>query len=183
MSIWPSAAGKCLPATQCDCLAMAEPSRRFRMPGAHKLERVERSRRILQLERFIFLGLSRQEMAERLGVNEKTVRRDLKHRLDQLINESERSTVSYRQAILLELGRTYAEVMKDMAAARTSGQPTHPYANTRVDIIRVIARVTGAEHTIRLARVGPVGFRPAPLRAPPRLWLTALGGFILIYFQ
>jgi len=126
------------------------------MPGAHKLERVERSRRILQLERFIFLGLSRQEMAERLGVNEKTVRRDLKHRLDQLINESERSTVSYRQAILLELGRTYAEVMKDMAAARTSGQPTHPYANTRVDIIRVIARVTGAEQPIQIEHSGSV---------------------------
>jgi DNA-binding CsgD family transcriptional regulator len=126
------------------------------MAGSKKFDLVARSRRILQLERFIFLGISRQEMAERLGVNEKTVRRDLKHRLDQLMNEAERSTVSYRQAILLELGRTYAEVMKDMANARSNGQPTHPYANTRVDIIRVIARVTGAEEAIRVEHSGTV---------------------------
>jgi hypothetical protein len=126
------------------------------MPGVRKFDHVERSRRLLQIERFIFLGVPRQEMAERLNVSEKTIRRDLKHRMDRLISEAEHSAASYRQTILVELGRTYAEVLKDMANARANGQPTNSYANTRVEIIRTIARVTGAEEAIKIEHSGAI---------------------------
>jgi hypothetical protein len=47
------------------------------MPGGRKLDRVRRAQRLRQLERFLLLGLTHEEMAEKLGVSTMTVLRDL----------------------------------------------------------------------------------------------------------
>lgn len=117
---------------------------------------IDRSRRISQIERFVVLGLSLSEMAERLNVSTKTIQRDLNHRHAELAQSISRSTNVYRQSVLAELGRLYAEATKDTATARTENRDTHQYIHARHDILRTIIRVTGADAPIKVEISGAV---------------------------
>jgi hypothetical protein len=112
--------------------------------------------RLAQIERFILLGLSVDEMAERLEVTKKTIQRDLHVRMDEWANDIERSTAAYRQSILSELGRLYAEMAADTKTARANGDPTYQYGHARIEILRVVGKITGAEAPVKIDISGKV---------------------------
>jgi len=121
------------------------------MPVQHrKSNPLHQAQRLSQIERFILLGLSLDEMAERLEVSKKTVQRDLKTRIEEWSNDIERSTAAYRQSILSELGRLYAEMTKDTTTARAQGESTYQYGHARIEILRMIGKITGAEAPVKI---------------------------------
>jgi hypothetical protein len=113
--------------------------------GDRKLDRVRRAARLRKLEKFLLLGLTHEEMAEKLGVSVITVRRDLQLRMDGLQEQIQGETAAYRSAILAELGEVISEAHRDGKRVGKRGMHTFPYLSVRIDATKVIARLTGAE--------------------------------------
>jgi hypothetical protein len=131
------------------------------MPESRKLAQVRRSVRLRQIEQMLLLGATRLDMAERLGVNEKTIRRDLEHRQDALQSQFGSETAAYRSAILAELGRVLGDAVKDAKSARDNNRHTDRYLNVRIDALRLVSLLTGAQGASKhLVLHGAVGQNP-----------------------
>jgi len=65
--------------------------------------RFERQQRLKQIHKLMILGLTVQEMAERIGCNERTVRRDLDADYERLERDGHREVAANRAAIMAEL--------------------------------------------------------------------------------
>src|SRR6516165_4002812 len=97
-----------------------------------KPTKFDRQYRLKQIHKMIILGLTLEEMAQRIGCNERTVRRDMDADSERLERDGHREVASNRAAILAELGRTYAQAVQDYDAAKTAGTDTFGYLNSRV---------------------------------------------------
>lgn len=119
----------------------------------------DRQQRLKQIHKLLILGLSVNEMAERIGCNERTVRRDLDADYERLERDGHREVAANRAAILAELGRTYAEALKDYADARERERDTYGYLKSRCALLGLMARISGAEMPSRLIIEGRIGVK------------------------
>lgn len=136
---------------------MAEQSpikRRRNKPTKH-----DRQQRLKQIHKMLVLGLSLEEMAERIGCNERTVRRDMDADAENLERDSHRAVAANRAAILAELGRTYAEAVKKGDAADLKGEQSWGYLGARIRALALMARISGAEAPSRMIIKGQIGVR------------------------
>jgi DNA-binding CsgD family transcriptional regulator len=131
-------------------------SRRLKV-AIHKNSRLKRIGRCKQIEKFLVLGLSIDDMAERLGVNERTVRRDMEWRYDQFTAHGQHEVAVARTALMAEVGRTYAEAIRECEQAKLNGEPTYPYINSRIRALALMAKLTGAEMPAKLIVQGQIG--------------------------
>src|ERR1700751_474794 len=122
--------------------------------------RFERQQRLKQIHKLMILGLTVQEMAERIGCNERTVRRDLDADYERLERDGHREVAANRAAIMAELGRTYAEALKDYETAKAQNRDTFGYLNSRIRALALMARISGAEMASRLIIAGQIGVKP-----------------------
>jgi transcriptional regulator with XRE-family HTH domain len=123
------------------------------------LGKVERQKRLKQIHRLLILGLPLQEMADRIGCSERTIRRDIDSDIERLERDGQREITANRAAILAELGRTYAEAMKDYEHAKAQNRDTFGYLNSRIRTLGLMARISGAEVPSRLIISGQLGVR------------------------
>ena len=121
--------------------------------------RFERQQRLKQIHKLMILGLTVQEMAERIGCNERTVRRDLDADYERLERDGHREVAANRAAIMAELGRTYAEALKDYETAKAQNRDTFGYLNSRIRALALMARISGAEMPSRLIIAGQIGVK------------------------
>lgn len=131
----------------------------------NKQTKLERQQRLKQIHKMIVLGLTLQEMADRIGCNERTVRRDMDADAELLERDGHSQVAANRAAIMAELGRTYAEAMKDYEHAKNNDRDTFGYLNSRIRALGLMARISGAEVPNRLIVGGQIGvkhsFEPA----------------------
>jgi transcriptional regulator with XRE-family HTH domain len=127
--------------------------------GRHKPTKLERQQRLKQIHKMIILGLTLEEMAQRIGCNERTVRRDLDADYERLERDGQREVAANRAAIMAELGRTYAEAVKDYETAKLNDRDTFGYLNSRVRALGLMARISGAEVPSRLIVQGQIGVK------------------------
>jgi transcriptional regulator with XRE-family HTH domain len=121
--------------------------------------KIERQQRLKQIHRLLILGLTLEEMAERIGCNERTIRRDIDSDFERLERDGQREVAANRAAIMAELGRTYAEAMKDYEHAKLNDRDTFGYLNSRIRTLGLMARISGAEVPSRLIIAGQIGVK------------------------
>jgi hypothetical protein len=95
-------------------------------------------------------------MAERIGCNERTIRRDLDTDYARLQRDGQREIVANRAGILAELGRTYAQTIQDYDSAKQAGRDTFGYLKTRCLLLGLMGRISGAEMPGRLIVQGSI---------------------------
>jgi hypothetical protein len=125
----------------------------------HKSERLKRLHRVKQIEKMMILQLPLEDMAIKLGVNERTIRRDIEWRYEQLVADGGKEVASHRAALLSELGRLYAETIQDCNNARQNGNETFPYLNSRIRAMSLMAKLTGAEVPSKILLQGQIEHR------------------------
>lgn len=125
--------------------------------GRHKPTNLERQQRLKQIHKMILLGLTLEEMAQRIGCNERTVRRDLDSDYVRMNRDGLREVATNRAAIRAELGRTYAEAVKDYETAKANDRDTFGYLNSRIRALALMARISGVEVSSRLIVQGQIG--------------------------
>jgi hypothetical protein len=108
-------------------------------------------------------------MAERLGVNERTVRRDMKWRYDQFTAHGQHEVAVARTALMAEVGCTYAEAVRECEQAKLNGEPTFPYINSRVRALALMAKLTGAEMPAKLIVQAQIGVQHTVVPAVPKI--------------
>jgi hypothetical protein len=112
--------------------------------------RIDRARRLTQIEKLLLQGKTQIEIADLLGISRSTVVRDLEARGEEIAMRLEQEAAAYRQAILTELGQIYSEAVQDTETARLRGRHTFPYFDLRVNILRGISKLVGAEVPARV---------------------------------
>jgi hypothetical protein len=149
------------------------------MPTPRSTRTLQRLARIKQIQKMIVLGLNAEDMAERLGVSSKTIQHDIAWQYDKLTKEAGRQIATQREALLAELGRTYAEAVKDGERARQGivevkakkdgednaldgAKPrlgsTDKYLTVRIKAMHLMAQLTGAAMPVKVkVDHGPAG--------------------------
>jgi hypothetical protein len=133
--------------------------------GPKAAARLKRLARIKQIQKMIVLGLSVEDMGERLGVTGRTVQKDIAWQYAKLEKEAGQDIATQRAALLAELGRTYAEAVKDGERARQGfveikdgaedgARPrlgsTDKYLTVRIRAMNLMAQLTGAALPIKI---------------------------------
>jgi ECF sigma factor len=114
--------------------------------SAQKLTKVSAARgtRFRHIEELTLKGLNQQEIARELGVNVRTIRRDLEMITKLMFDTLPGEIAAYRGGILRELGSLYEEARQDLEVARKAGKATWPYLMACIKILMSMARTSGA---------------------------------------
>ena len=136
---------------------MAEDQIDPRRGQRQKPTKLDRQVRLKQIHKMVILGLTLEEMAQRIGCNERTVRRDMDADYERLERDGHREVAVNRAAILAELGRTYAEAVKDYEHAKANDRESWGYLNSRIRALGLMARISGAEMPSRILLQGQIG--------------------------
>jgi transcriptional regulator with XRE-family HTH domain len=119
-----------------------------------KLTKVSAARgtRFRHVEELTFKGLSQEEIARELGVNVRTIRRDLKMITEVMLETLPSEIAVYRSGVLRRLASLYEEARQDLELARKAGKATWPYLMVCSRILMNMAQSSGViTYTNKLA--------------------------------
>lgn len=112
-------------------------------PKTRNRTKLDRVKRVKQINPLLALGMTIPEIAERVQCGEKTVRRDLNWQYDEMIAHQGAEMAAERAGIIQELGKLYANA--GIIEGRVGDEIKHLYMSVRLRALYLLTRIYAAD--------------------------------------